>query len=134
MPFQRVVATGYYDGPVEGFTECSECGQTYSFRKLDWDGLQDVRIFGFALLDESLETIAVRLVGESGTTTRVLCVPPLAERDETFVKELLAQPPTRVTAFEGWPGRSSLWRDTSGLDIGSISDWFYFLGLPIKRR
>lgn len=133
LPFERAIATGYYDGPTEGFTECSQCGQAYSFRKLDWDELQDVRVFAFAPIPLKLDDISKRLLVDSGNPKAIILVPPLAEPESEFVRELLAVHPTRVTAFEGWPGHSSLWRDVAGLNFTSISDWFSFLGIPRKR-
>jgi hypothetical protein len=133
LPFERTIATGYYDGPTEGFTECSQCGQAYSFRKLDWDDLQDVRIFGFAPLNVSLDTIAERL-GISSTKGAFLpLVPPLQASQEKFVNEMLAQPAVRVAAVAGWPGQSSLWRDIRGVDLDAVGDWFSFLGIPRRK-
>jgi hypothetical protein len=130
LPFQRTIATGFYDGPIEGFTECSECKQAYSFRKLDWDDLQNVRITGFTPLQISLDTIATRLKINRLTALPVSLVPPLSDPIETFVKELLAYHPNYVAAVSGgWPGQSSVWRDIRGLDLQSISDWFSFLGI-----
>lgn len=134
LPFARAIATDFCDGPIEGFTECSRCGQSYSFRKLDWDDLQDVRILGFAPLGISLTAIAARLEIHLGQGVPVILVPPLAEAEDKFVQELLAQPPTRVAVVESWPGRSPLWRDITGLALGGISDWFGFLKIPKKKR
>jgi len=134
LPFRRTIATGFYDGPTEGFAECSECKQAYSFRKLDWDDLQDVRIIGFAPLQISLDAIAGRLKINELTTQAVPLVPPLSDPLETFVKELLDSHPNYVAAVEaGWPGSSSVWRDIRGLDLQSVSDWFSFLGISKGR-
>jgi len=61
VPFERTIASGFYDGRTDGFTECSQCKKAYSFRKLDWDDSQNVRIFGFAPLESELDAIAARL-------------------------------------------------------------------------
>ncbi len=133
LPFERVVATGYHDGPTEGFTECSQCNQAYSFRKLDWDDLQDVRILGFAPLAITLDAIIARLAIGSDKRTPFVLVPPLPESAEKFVKELLAKRPTHVAAVSGWPARSPLWRDITGLNTEAVNDWFSFLGIPRKN-
>lgn len=134
LPFRRTIATGFYDGPTEGFAECSECKLAYSFRKLDWDDLQDVRIIGFAPLQISFDAIATRLKINELTAQPVPLVPPLSESLEMFVKELLASRPNYVAALEGgWPGRSSVWRDIRELDLQSVSDWFSFLGISKQR-
>jgi hypothetical protein len=130
LPFDRIIAIGYYDGPTDGFTECSQCHQTYSFRKLDWDDAQDVRVFGFSPVQVSLETIIAKLGVDFSKWPRVAIVPPLAGFEDRFVKELFNQPPTHVAAFKGWPGESPLWRNIMGLDTSRIHDWFSFLGIP----
>lgn len=132
LPFGRTIITDFYDGPTEGFTECSECGAVYAFRKVDWDDSQDVRVFAFAPLEISLDAIAARL-GVSVTKGKPYAlVPPLGDSNKLFVHDLLATLPRWVAALEGWPGKSSVWRDISGLAPRSVSDWFSFLGLPRK--
>lgn len=127
LPFERVIATGYYDGPIEGFTECSQCGQTYFIRKLDWDDTQHVRIVGFAPIEMGLHVIAARLSIDMGKRAPISIVPPLAESEERFVKELFAHQLTRVVAVENWPGHSRLWRNVSDIDPENVRDWFSFL-------
>jgi hypothetical protein len=130
MPFQRTIATGFYDGPTDGFTECSECRTAYSFRKLDWDDLQDVRITGFGPLQTSLDTIAARLKINQADVGRLLVVPSSSESLDQFVKEAFVNPPVYVAAIAGgWPGRSTVWRDIRGLDLQSVKDWFSLLGI-----
>jgi hypothetical protein len=129
MPFARTIATDYYDGPTEGFTECSQCGQTYSFRKLDWDDTQDLRIVSFAPIVVKLGQIATRLgVNLERPVVRPVAL-PLPESVERFIQELLTQRPTRVAAIEGWPGQSSRWRNVAEIDVNTVSDWFSFLGV-----
>jgi len=62
-PFSRVIATGYYDGSTEGFTDCDTCRTVYEFKMLDWDEGQDIRVFKVeekagALFDELVEVIS----------------------------------------------------------------------------
>jgi len=57
LPFERVLAVGYYDGPTEGFSECAMCRRCYYFKKLAWDESQDIRIFAFTPLNLDLAEI-----------------------------------------------------------------------------
>ena len=134
LPFGRTLATGYYDGPVEGFTECRTCGRAYSFRKLDWDDRQDLRVFALAPLAISLKDIAAKLLPNADEQATLMLVPPLAAAEHDFSKKLLAQRPTHVVACQGWPGRALSCRDVTKLDLDSVSDWFAFLGLPRSGR
>lgn len=131
--FSRSIITDYYDGPIEGFTECSECRQTYSFRKLDWDELQDVRIFAFSPIDVNLDAIASRLALRM-SKVGFQVVPPLEETNERFVKELFAKLPTWIAAIEGWPGQSSAWCKISEHDLENVDDWFSFLGIKKRKQ
>lgn len=129
MPFDRTIATEYYDGPTEGFTECSQCGQTYSFRKLDWDDAQDLRIMSFAPIAVRLSEIADRLgVNLERPVVRPAAL-PIPESVERFIQVLLTQRPTLVAAIEGWPGQSSRWRNIAEFDVNAVGDWFSFLGI-----
>jgi hypothetical protein len=135
LPFRRTIATGFYDGPTQGFTECSKCKRAYSFRKLDWDDLQDVRITGFGPLQIDLDAIVARLKIKESGDERLPLVPVLSGPLDRFVEELLSHHPWYVAALrEGWPGRSSVWRDIRTLDLESVSDWFSFLGVPRGNR
>ena len=132
LPFRRVVATGFYDGPMEGFTECCQCGQAFSFRMLDWDDSQKVRVFAFSPVSTSLDAIAERLRIVLAADTGFSFVAHLSENDQVFVRDLRSQPSTLVAAFQGWPGESSSCRDISRIDISEIGDWFSFLGVTSK--
>jgi hypothetical protein len=130
LPFRRVIATGFYDGPTEGFTECSRCGQAFSFHMLDWDDIQDVRVFAFCPISMSLDAVSERLRTPLTADAEFSLVAPLGEDDGLFVRELMTRPATRVAAFRGWPAESATCRDISRTDIGQIGDWFSFLDLP----
>jgi hypothetical protein len=131
LPFERVLATGYYDGPTEGFTECRQCKLAYAFRKLDWDDAQDMRIFAFAPLEISFEAIAA-LISPLAKSNPVVTVSPLGETEQKFVQGLFAYPVTHVAAFEGWPGVSSLWRRIGTVDVSVPRDWFAYFGIKKK--
>lgn len=131
LPFQRTIATAFYDGPIDGFTECSECRTTYSFRKLDWDDSQDVRVTGFAPLQSNLDDIAIRLEINRVEGGRLSLIPPLNNSLEQIVKDLFSHRPLYIAAISnGWPGGSAVWRDLRGFDLQDITDWFWFLGIP----
>lgn len=129
LPFIRTLALGYHDGPIEGLTACSQCGQAWSFRKLDWDDSQNMRVFAFAPLTSSLEIIASQLGTEIASSPEFVLIPPLSEAKELFVQNLLASPPTRITACEGWPGICSIWRKTTVAETSQVKDWVSFLRL-----
>jgi hypothetical protein len=133
LPFKRTISTAFYDGPTEGITECSQCGQVYSFRKVDWDDLQDVRIFVFAPLNSSLDAIATQLGISLGTAAFRPLVPPLNEQNESIVETLFAKQPKWIAVIESWPGQSLVWRDISGVDLKMVHDWFSFLGISKKK-
>jgi len=99
---------------------------------LDWDDMQDVRVFAFSPVSISLDALAERLRTPLAADAEFSLVAPLLEDDGIFVQELLTQPPTRVAAFRGWPGESSSCRDISRTDTREIGDWFSFL--DITRR
>ena len=132
LPFRRVIATGFYDGPTDGFTECSQCGQAYSFRMPDWDDSQEMRVFAFAPIPTSLDAIAEQLGMALAADTEFALLGPLAEQDQMFVTDLENHSPTRVAAFQGWPGESCSIRDISRIDVTEIGDWFSFLGVTRK--
>jgi len=129
----HVIAVRYDDGPTEGFTECSECGRTYSFRKLAWDDFKKVRIFAFAPLFIDLNLIAGRLSPGWDRRTRLVAGPPFGDAESRFIEDLLSQPATHVAAFEGWPGDWSIWRGVAGTNLDTVHDWFSFLGIPRKK-
>jgi len=134
LPFVRVIAIGYYDGPTEGFTDCATCGQTYAFRKLDWDKSQDVRIIGFAPIAVSFDEIATKLSCNQTVGNTVCIVQPLTEAKEEFVTKLFGNPVRYVVVVEDWPWRSSARKELSSVDTSQISDWFLFLEVPRSTR
>lgn len=132
LPFERTLATAFHDGPTEGFTECSQCRQVYSFRKLDWDTRQDVRILGLTPLQVNLETIAGQFGVSLSPKLPVTLVSSLDESQEGFMRELFAHKPIRVVAVEDWPGRSLFWRNIQDVNPNSVKDWFVYLGIERK--
>lgn len=127
-PLNRMLVTGYYDGPTEGFVECRECGQTYAFRKLAWDDEQDVRIFGLAPLDERLDQIRedVLKLAQGGDVVRV--VPLAGDGAQPALDRLAASPIRYVVASldlrKGLLAQRALAPD----DMGD-RNWFEWLGI-----
>ena len=74
LTFGRTVATDFYDGPTAWFAECASCHQVYSFRMLDWDSSQDLRIFVLSRVDVPLDVITKRLMRDA-KTEKFLLVP-----------------------------------------------------------
>jgi hypothetical protein len=99
---------------------------------LDWDDSQEMRVFAFSPIPTTLDTIAERLQLALATDAEFSMLGPLPEQEQNFVRDLMNQPPTRVAAFQGWPGESSLCRDVTRIDLAEIGDWFSFLELTRK--
>jgi hypothetical protein len=129
MPFGRTVATEYYDGPIQGFVECSVCGKVYSFLKLDWDDSQDVRIFSFAPLGILMDKLIHQLESNLSQRGTLFLASNLSGTTEELVRVLLGSRPTRIVAVEGWPGRCLASKKASALNMGGRADWFQFLGI-----
>lgn len=71
-PFDRLVATGYYDGPTDGLVECGTCGRLYAFEKIDWDDGQNLRIFSLAPVGGSFADIEDHASVKPGWPTWIL--------------------------------------------------------------
>ena len=136
LPFDRVLATGYYDGPTEGFTQCAVCQTSYSFRILDWDDEQDWRVLAFAPLKPTFEEIAKKLGVKLEGQPPVVLVPPSGDQHRTVDEiDKMRNPEIRatqfyVTAVEGQiDGASRIWHAVDSRDLETVGDWFDFLGL-----
>ena len=127
-PFGKMLVTGFYDGPTDGFVECLRCGRAYAFRMLAWDEEQDVRVYGLAALDESLRSIRVEELRLPELDEPVTLVPPVGEQEQQAIERLAARPVQYVVAAV------SLLRGVlagKSVDSGDTSerDWFAWLGL-----
>ncbi len=123
LPFRRVLATGYHDGPIEGFTSCSICERSYGFHLLAWDNMQDTRIFGFSPISVSFDEIAARLAVKPCGGSGLTLVPPLSESLDEFVSQLLGIPITVAAVIDGsWPGRSKVWKKVDGVEFKDFYD------------
>ncbi len=127
-PLDRMLVTGYYDGPTDGFVECRECGQTYAFRKLGWDDEQDVRIFGLAPLDQSLEQISRHALKLADSNDVVRIVPPLGDEAQRALDHLAGSPICLVVASLDLRKGFLAQRPVATEEIAE-RDWFAWLGL-----
>jgi len=133
LPFKRVLATDYYDGPLEGFAECCHCGAAYHFEMLDWDDSQDTRIFRFAPLATTLDAIAQRAGCDQDNTSQVEIL-SCNGSDLDYLQELIQSSAAKVTAFQGWPGSSDIWLDLASFPATEPVDWIVRLGISVQRR
>ena len=64
-PFTKVIATRYYDGPLEGFLSHSDWPQACVFRLLDWDRETDIQVFEVARIEDlAFEALVALLFDE----------------------------------------------------------------------
>ena len=129
-PFVRLIATDYYDGPTEGIIECGACSRVYSFRKLDWDQGQDVRIFALSPIPGcAISEFEARAAGE------VVSKWPswvLMEETETEIAATvdgirdMASPAEFIVATEDLLSLIEAWRPVG---LSDDVDWFSELGL-----
>lgn len=127
-PFFRLLATGYYDGPTDGFVECNVCRQAYAFHMLDWDDEQDVRIFGLAPVRESFESIWREILELPPSEEPITLVSPLVGQASLNIERLESQPIQYVVGVE------NLLRDIVAgepVEQGEVGkrDWFAWLGM-----
>lgn len=132
-PFRRIVATGFYDGPTEGFA-IGERNVMYSFRLLDWDDGQNVRVFRVAAMASvSLDDTLTALGHESPPSWPVWVVrAPAGERAESFIQRTndLARP-VAIVATRDLLGTLDLWRPiTEEPQLTGNRDWLTELGFP----
>ena len=136
-PFRRLIATGYYDGPTEGFVECGTCGTVFAFRTLDWDGGQDVRIFALRELSAAtMDSLVTRIGNETGDQPRwpVWVVPPPKERSPVASEghESVREGRHLILAARDLTRTILVWAsgDNASRDEETRVDWFKELGLP----
>jgi len=131
-PFGKMLVTGFYDGATDGFVECQHCGRAYAFRKLAWDEEQDVRIYGLAPLDVSLENIRLDTLHLPPGDDPVSLVPPLGEQEREAVERLAAAPVQHVVAAANLR-RGVLASKSLVVSDEDTHDWFAWLGLERDR-
>jgi hypothetical protein len=134
--FRRMIVTDYYDGPLEGIAECPE-GHVALLRCLDWDDLQDVRVYGVVeFVDEDFAEIA-NLISASESPRWPLFVPrgPLDACAEARVGRILrdSSAPDYVIACANPIGSiMSSVAYQPGAEV-EHHDWLRFFGIARRR-
>jgi hypothetical protein len=129
-PFRRMLSTGYYDGPTEGFMECYICKETYVFSKLDWDDEQDIRIFSIAPVNMSWSEIIDNTVPEHNLNCTFAIVPFLIGKYKSFVDDRLSLPTAQIAAAYDLQKEFLFWQLYTGEKHINEIDWFSRLGIP----
>lgn len=125
-PFVRLIATEYYDGPVDGLVQCESCGLIYEFHKLDWDNGQDLRVFSLAPTRVALDAFDALFTRADSAT--VLLTADRVEGADIGVRRAIeaAGVVEFVVASRDLLKRIEVWRP-AGVPQGI--DWFEELGL-----
>lgn len=131
-PFYRILATGYYDGPTEGFIECSICKGTYVFRMLDWDDEQDMRIYAMALIDANLKEINLKIMQQEEMSSSVVIVPPLTDVRKEMVDSFFSVPFSRIAVAYDLQKELLIWKEIVNKEFAKGVDWFSRLNLARK--
>jgi hypothetical protein len=130
-PFTKVIATRYYDGPMEGFLAHNEWLQACVFQLVDWDRETDVRTYDIARVEHlSFDDVVGMLFEERRPTWPVWVLPSsLRERGEQLVDQCFksARPVATVTTRDLF-GEISFWdpADDAPLSSGLV--------MPSRRR
>lgn len=111
-PFNKVIATRYYDGPMEGFLAHSEWPQACVFQLIDWDRETDLRVYEVARVEDLLFEDIVGLLFQERLPTWPVWVLPSGARNRA--KELVddcmkrARPVATITTRDLF-GHIALW-------------------------
>jgi hypothetical protein len=92
-PFSKVIATRYYDGPMEGFLGHTEWLQACVFQLLDWDRETDLRVYEIARVEDlAFEEVVAILFRDRMPTWPVWVLPSGAsERGAHLLSECFAR-------------------------------------------
>jgi len=92
-PFNKVIATRYYDGPMEGFLGHCDWLQACVFQLIDWDRETDMRVYEIARVEDlAFEEVVGLLFHDRLPTWPVWVLPSAArERGEKLVVECFAR-------------------------------------------
>jgi hypothetical protein len=130
-PFTKVIATRYYDGPMEGFLGHRDWQQACVFQLLDWDRETDLRVYEIARVEDlEFEQVVALLFQERLPTWPVWVLPSGArERGERLLDECFARarPVATVTTGDLF-GDVALWTPADDAPVSSS------LVLPVRTR
>jgi hypothetical protein len=109
-PFNKVIATHYYDGPMEGFLAHSDWPQACVFQLIDWDRETDVRVYEVARVEDLLFEDVVGLLFQERLPTWPVWVLPSNERAKELVDDCMARarPVATITTRDLF-GQIGLW-------------------------
>jgi hypothetical protein len=100
-PFTKVIATRYYDGPMQGFLAHADWVQACVFQLVDWDRDTDLRVYEVARVEDlSFEDVVGVLFRDRLPTWPVWVLPSnVRESAERLVEECFerARPVATVT-------------------------------------
>ena len=134
LPFSKILALGFYDGPTSGVLQCGACSAAYKFDLLDWDEGHEVRIFRLASLPtDSLDQI-VKVLAPAGSPRWPVWVPSRwkspsedarqeADRGVQRIVEL-AKPAELLIAWIGYGERVLAARRLPAAELANLGDWF----------
>jgi hypothetical protein len=121
-PFTKVIATRYYDGPMEGFLGHADWLQACVFRMLDWDRETDVRVYEVARVEDlAFEELVGLLFHDRLPTWPVWVLPSGArERGERMLDDCFARarPVATVTTRDLF-GDIALWDPADDAPLSS---------------
>jgi len=121
-PFTKVIATRYYDGPMEGFLGHRDWKQACVFRLLDWDRDSDVRVYEIARVEDlAFEDVVATLFQDRLPTWPVWVLPSAArERGEQLVDQCFgrARPVATITTRDLF-GDIALWDPADDAPLSS---------------
>jgi hypothetical protein len=88
-PFTKVIATRYYDGPMEGFLCHNDWPHACLFQLVDWDRETDIRVYEVSRIEDlSFDDVVEALFRERRPTWPVWVLPGGArERGQKLVAE-----------------------------------------------
>jgi hypothetical protein len=128
-PFSKVIATRYYDGPMEGFLGHRDWLQACVFQLLDWDRETDMRVYEIARVEDlAFEEVVSLLFHDRLPTWPVWVLPSGArERGERLLNECFARarPVATVTTRDLF-GDITLWSPADDAPASS--------GLVVPRK
>jgi len=111
-PFNKVIATRYYDGPMEGFLGHCDWPQACVFQLMDWDRETDLRVYEIARVEDlAFEDVVALLFHDRLPTWPVWVLPSgVRDRGEQLVDECFtrARPVATVTTRDLF-GDIALW-------------------------
>jgi hypothetical protein len=92
-PFNKVIATRYYDGPLSGFVQHRDWLQACVFQLIDWDRETDLRVYEVARVEDlAFEDVVGLLFADRLPTWPVWVLPSSArDRGEQLLNDCVAR-------------------------------------------